>query len=85
MAFICISTGNIADLDYLLLIKSLIIKSLITPNYQKDVLQYQHKLQNFNVCLVQLKINYKINLILLEKGVIAQTLFEEKKWSTIFS
>lgn len=67
------------DLDYLLNATEPNIALLQTAKYKKDVLQYKQQLAKLNTKLAQAKKDYKRNLGLYKKGIIAQVRFEEKK------
>lgn len=70
---------EINDLEYLISNKNLKIKTLKTPKYQKQLIEYQSTLTEHYTRIKKLKEDFKRNRKLLNKGVIAQVEFDEIK------
>ena len=67
------------DLDYLIGNRKLTVKELLTPKFQKQLIEFQAGLNEHSTKLKKLKTDFERNKKLFEKGVIARVEYEQIK------
>lgn len=71
--------NEITDLEKLIQNKVIKLKTLVTPKYQKQYIEYNSRLTEHHTKIKKLKVDFKRNQKLLSKGVIAQVEFDNVK------